>query len=102
VFGNRVLRRMFGPKRVEVRGRWMKMHNEEIHNSYSSPSIIKMINGEGGKAYRISVGKLEGKKPLGRPRHGWMKIMNRNNKLSLTTASKRALLPRIIHYMFRL
>jgi hypothetical protein len=43
VFENRVLRRMFGPKRDEVTGGWGKLHNEELHNLYSSPSIIRMI-----------------------------------------------------------
>jgi hypothetical protein len=42
VFENRVLRRIFGPKRDEVTG-WRKLHNEELHNLYSSPSIIRMI-----------------------------------------------------------
>jgi hypothetical protein len=41
VFENRVLRRIFGPKRYEVTGGWRKLHNEELHNLYSSPSIIK-------------------------------------------------------------
>jgi hypothetical protein len=40
---NRVLRRMCGPKRDEVKGGWRKLHNEELHNLYSSPSIIRMI-----------------------------------------------------------
>jgi hypothetical protein len=43
VFENRVLRRIFGPKRDEVTGGWRKRHNEELHNLYSSPSIIRMI-----------------------------------------------------------
>jgi hypothetical protein len=43
VFENRMLRRIFGPKRVEVTGDWRKLHNEELHNLYSSPSIIRMI-----------------------------------------------------------
>jgi hypothetical protein len=43
VFGNRVLRRTFGPKRDEVTECWRKMHNEELHNLYSSPRIIRMI-----------------------------------------------------------
>jgi hypothetical protein len=43
VFGNRVLRRIFGPRRDEVTGGWRKLHNEELHNLYSSPSIIKMV-----------------------------------------------------------
>jgi hypothetical protein len=42
VFENRVLRRIFGPKRDDVTGGWRKLHNEELHNLYSSPSIIKM------------------------------------------------------------
>jgi hypothetical protein len=44
VFENRVLRRIFGPKRDEVTGEWRKLHNEELHNLYSSPSIIRLIN----------------------------------------------------------
>jgi hypothetical protein len=43
VFENRVLRRIFGPKRGGVMGRWRKLHNEELHNLYSSPSIIRII-----------------------------------------------------------
>jgi hypothetical protein len=43
VFENRVLRRIFGPNRDEVTGDWRKLHNEELHNSHSSPSIIRMI-----------------------------------------------------------
>jgi hypothetical protein len=43
VFENRVLRRVFGLKKDEVTGDWRKLHNEELHNLYSSPSIIKMI-----------------------------------------------------------
>jgi hypothetical protein len=43
VFENRVLRRIFGPKREEVIGGWRKLHNEELHNLYSSPSIIRII-----------------------------------------------------------
>jgi hypothetical protein len=43
MFENRVLRRIFGPKRDEVTGSWRKVHNEELHNLYSSPSIIRMI-----------------------------------------------------------
>jgi hypothetical protein len=72
---------MFGPKRDEVIKGWRKLHNEELHNLYCSPSIIKMIKprritytrrvarmGEKRNAYRIVVGKPEGKRPLGRPR----------------------------------
>jgi hypothetical protein len=43
VFENRVLRRIFGPKRDEVTGDWRKLHNEELHNMYSSPNIIRII-----------------------------------------------------------
>jgi hypothetical protein len=43
VFENRVLRRIFGPKRNEVTGRWRKLHSEEFHNLYCSPSIIRLI-----------------------------------------------------------
>jgi hypothetical protein len=43
VIENRVLRRIFGPKRDEMAGSWRKLHNEELHNMYSSPSIIRMI-----------------------------------------------------------
>jgi hypothetical protein len=82
VFENWVLRRIFGPKRDEVTGGWRKLHNEELHNLYSSLSIIRMIKsrrmrwarhvacmGEKGNACRILVGKSEGKRPPGRPRH---------------------------------
>jgi hypothetical protein len=84
VFENRVLWRIFGPNRDEVTGGWRKLHNEELHNLYSSPSIIRMIKsrrmrlagyvariGEKRNAYRILVGNLEGKRPLGRPRRRW-------------------------------
>jgi hypothetical protein len=85
VFENRVLRKIFGPKRDEVTGDWRKLHNEELHNLYSSPSIIRMIKsmrirwaghvarmGERRNAYRILVGKPEGRRPLGRPRRRWV------------------------------
>jgi hypothetical protein len=78
-----VLRRIFGPKRDEVTRGWRKLHNEELYNLYSSPSIIRMIkedemgracstNGERRNAYRILVGKPEGRRPLGRPRRRWV------------------------------
>ena len=81
VFENRVLRRIFGPKRDEVTGEWRKLHNEELNDLYSSPNIVRMIkskimrwaghvalmwNGKG--VYRVLVGKPEEKRPLGRPR----------------------------------
>jgi hypothetical protein len=49
VFENRVLRRIFGPKRVEVTGEWRKLHSEELYNLYSSPNIIRQRN-EVGRA----------------------------------------------------
>jgi hypothetical protein len=81
VFENRVLRRIFGPKRDEVTGERGKLHNEELHNLYSSPDIIRQIKsrrmrwaghvtrmGEGRNVYRVLVGNPEGKRPLERPR----------------------------------
>jgi hypothetical protein len=84
VFENRVLRRIFGPKRDEVTGQWRKLHNEELHNLYSSAAIIRQVKsrrmrwaghvarmGEEKKVYKVLVGKPEGKRPLGRPRRRW-------------------------------
>jgi hypothetical protein len=84
VFEKRVLRRIFGPKRDEVTGEWRKLHSEELHNLYSSPDIIRQVKsrrmrwachiarmGEERKAYKVLVGKPEGKRPLGRPRRRW-------------------------------
>jgi hypothetical protein len=81
VFENTVLRRIFGPKRDEVMGEWSKLHNEELHNLYSSPDIIREVKsmqmrwaghvacmGEERKVYKVLLGKPEGKSPLGRPR----------------------------------
>jgi hypothetical protein len=86
VFENRVLRRIVGPKRNEVTGEWRKLHNEELRDLYSSPSIlvIRIITsrrmrwehvarmGEKKNAYRLLAGKPEGRRPLGRPRRRWM------------------------------
>jgi hypothetical protein len=85
VFENRVLRRILGPKRDGVTGGWRKLYNEELHNLYSSPSIIGIIKsrrmrwaghvarmGEKRNVYRLLVGKPEGKRPLGRPRCRWI------------------------------
>jgi hypothetical protein len=83
VFENRVLRGIFGPKRDEVIG-WRKLHNEELHNLHSSPSVIRIIKsrrmrwtghiarmGKKRNAYKIFVGKPEGTRPLGRYRRTW-------------------------------
>jgi hypothetical protein len=85
VFENRMLRRIFGPKRDEVTGEWRKLHNEELHDLYSSPSIITIMKarrmrwtghvarmGEKRNAYGLLVGKPEGRRPLGRPRLWWV------------------------------
>jgi hypothetical protein len=82
---NRVLRRIFGPKRDEVIGGWRKLHNEELHNLYYLPSIITMIKlrrmrwtkhvartGERSNVCKILVGKPEGKRPPGRQSRWWV------------------------------
>jgi hypothetical protein len=83
VFENRVLMRIFGPKRDEVTGEWRKLHSEELHILYSSPNIRQIKSrrmrwaghvarmGEERNVYRVLMGKPEGKRPLGRPRHRW-------------------------------
>jgi hypothetical protein len=80
-----VLRRIFGPKGDDVTGDLRKLHNEELHNLYSSPNIIRIIKsrrmtwaghvarmGEKKTAYRIIVGKSEGERSLGGPRRRWV------------------------------
>jgi hypothetical protein len=83
VFENRVLRRIFGPRRDEVTGEWRKLHIGELHNLYSSTDIsqIKSMRmrwaghvaciGEGRNMYRVLVGKTEGKRQLERPGCRW-------------------------------
>jgi hypothetical protein len=84
MFENRVLRRLFGPKRNEVTGEWKKLHNEKVNDLTTSPNIIRVIKsrimrwtvraarmGETRDVYRILVGKSEVKRPLGRPRRRW-------------------------------
>ena len=81
MFENRVLRRIFGPKRDRVTGKWRKLHNEELNDLYSSPNIVRVIKSrrmrwaghvahmeEGRGVHKVLVGKPEGKRPLGRPR----------------------------------
>jgi hypothetical protein len=83
VFENRVLRKILGPKSEED-GSWRKLHNDELHNLYSSPNILRVIKsrrmrwaghvlcmGEGRGVYRVLVGRPECKRPLGRPRRRW-------------------------------
>ena len=84
VFENRVLRRVFGPKRDKVTGEWRKLHNEELSDLYSLPSIVRVVKSrrmrwagyvahmeEGRDVHRVLVGKPEGRRPLGRPRRRW-------------------------------
>jgi hypothetical protein len=84
VFENRVLRRVFGPKRDEVTGEWRKLHNEELNDLYTLPSIVRMVKsrrmrwaehvarmGEDRGVHSVLVGKPEGKKPLERPSRRW-------------------------------
>jgi len=92
-FENRVLRRIFEPKRDEVTGEWRKLHNEEFKDLHSSPNNVRVMKsrrmrraghvarmGERRGVYRVLVGKLEGKRPLARPRRRWE---DNNNKLDL-------------------
>jgi hypothetical protein len=83
VFDSMVLRRIFGPRKNEVTGEWRKVHNEELNDLYSSPKILRVTEsrrmrweghvacmGERG-VHMVLVRKLEGKRPLGRPKHWW-------------------------------
>jgi hypothetical protein len=84
VFENRVLRRVFGPKRDEVKGEWRNLHSEELNDLYSLPKIVRVIKsrrmrwaghvarmGEDRGVHRVLVGWPERKRPLGRPRRRW-------------------------------
>jgi len=84
VFENRVLRRVFGPKRNEVTEELRKLHNEELSDLYSLPNIVRVVKsrrmrwaghvahmGEERGVYRVLVWKPEGKRPMGRPRRRW-------------------------------
>ena len=83
VFENRVLKRVFGPKRDEVTGKWRKLHNEELSDLYLL-NILRVVKsrrmrwaghvarmGEGRGVHRVLIRKPEGKRPLGKPRRGW-------------------------------
>jgi hypothetical protein len=84
LFKNRIIRRIFRPKRDEVTGEWRKLHSKELHNLYSSPYIILQIKsrrmrraghveriGEERKIYKVFVRKPEAMRPLGRPSRSW-------------------------------
>ena len=84
MFENRVLRRIFWPKRDGVKGDWRKLHDEELNDLYSLPNISLVIKerimrwaghvasmGESRGGYRVLVGQPEGKRPLGRSRLRW-------------------------------
>ena len=93
MFENKVLRKIFGTKRDKMTGKWRKLHNAELHALYFSPNIIRNLKlrqlrwaghvarmEQSRNAYRILVGKPEGKRPLGRPRRRW----ENNIKMDLT------------------
>ena len=78
MFENRLLRRVFEPKRNEVTGEWRKLHNEELSDLYSLPNILRVVKprrmkwaghvasmGEGRGVHRVLIGKSEGKRTLG-------------------------------------
>jgi hypothetical protein len=84
VFENRVLRRVFGPKREEVTGEWGMLHNEELNDRYFLPNIVRVAKSRRMRwagyvarmrkeigAHRVLEGKPEGKRPLGRARRTW-------------------------------
>ena len=91
VFENMVLWRIFGPRREEVMGEWRRLHNEELNDLYSSPNIVRVIKsrrmrwaghvqrmGDERGAYRVLVGKPDGKRLLGRPRRIWVDNIRMN------------------------
>jgi len=90
VFENRMLSRIFGPKRGEVTGQWRKLHNETLNDLYCSPNVVRVIESirmrwaghvarmrKRRGVCKVLVGKPEGKRPLGGPRRRW----EDNNKM---------------------
>jgi len=80
-----VLRRIFGPRRDEVMGEWNRLHNEELNDLYSSTNIVRVIKskrmrwaghvarmGKERGVHSVLLGKLERRRPLGRPRRRWV------------------------------
>jgi hypothetical protein len=97
VFENRVLRRIFVPRRDKATGEWRKLHNVELNDLYCSPNIVRVIKlirilwaghvartGDRRGIFRVLVGKLEGKRPLGRPRLRW-----EDNKIGRASCRER-------------
>jgi hypothetical protein len=91
VFENKVLRRIFGPRREEITGEWRRLHNEELNVLYSSPNIVRVIKsrrmrwaghvahmGQERGVYRVLVGKPVGRRPLERRMLRWV-----NNRTEL-------------------
>jgi hypothetical protein len=89
VFENRVLRGIFGPKRVKITGVWRKLHNEELHDLYPSSNIVRVMksrrmrwvgacSADGGGERRVLVfgGKTGGKRPLRKPKRRWEDNIN--------------------------
>ena len=90
LFQKMVLWRIFGLRRDEVMEEWRRLNNEELNDLYCSPNIVRVIKsrrmrwagyvarmGEERGVYRVLVGKLEGRRPLGRPRRRWRIILER-------------------------
>ena len=88
MFENRVLRRIYGPKRDKMTGKWRKIHSDELNDMYLSPNIVRVIKSRiirqawhvarMGRRGGVLVTKLDGKRPLGRPRLRW-----EDNKMDL-------------------
>ena len=91
VFENKVLRRIFGPRRDKVMGEWRRFHDEELNDLHSSPNIVRVIKsrrmrwaghvacmGEERGVYSVLVGKPEGRRPLEKPRRRWVDNIRRD------------------------